>query len=198
MSLKIKNPIFILNAPPRTGKDTVARYMYEMPGNIVSPVLSASFKTPIFNIFYASVPVSVGRECDELYDTDWKDTPHALLNNKSPRELFIHISETYIKPFFGNDYFGKYVAEFIRDNEGLVGESPWVIPDGGFDKEVEILRDIFGDRVVVVQITRPGFESFGKDSRRFINVEGVHTIKETNEDGSEALAARLMGMIDYD
>ena len=197
MTDRIKNPIFILNAPKRIGKDTVATRMREFD----SEIQTGSFKEQIFNI--VRITLSVENSCHffDNYDVgDWKDSPVGYLNGKTPREFLIHISENYIKPFFGNGYFGRSLADHIQEMEELYmfRECTWVIPDGGFLEEIEEMYQTFGDRVVVVHITRPGFESFTGDSRGFVNHPDVRTIEETNEDSSEALALRLMGYIDYD
>lgn len=198
MTLKIKNPIFILNGPKRVGKDTVARCMQGFDQHIKT---FASFKSPIFDIFKMTCPPAMAESFEELYETEgWKDTPNPGLNGKTPRELMIHISENFIKPFFGDNYYGKALADYITSFEayGLMEENIWVIPDGGFESEINTLYEHFGHRIVVVHIRRNGFEEFVGDSRSFVNHPHVHTISERSDDSSEALALRLMGYVDYE
>ncbi|MGL5579354.1 MAG: hypothetical protein ACRDCE_00045, partial [Cetobacterium sp.] len=176
-------------------KDTVAEYMTQFDPSIVT----GSFKEPIFHVFRQVIPHDMAMILDELYNTPgWKDTPNEELNGKTPRELMIHISENFIKPFFGETYYGKSLADTIEGFESDFVQCAWVIPDGGFYEEIDEVYKVFGDRVIVVQFTRPGFESFTGDSRNFVRHPGVHTVTETNEDSSEALALRLIEYIDYE
>ncbi|MGL5582009.1 MAG: hypothetical protein ACRDCE_13790, partial [Cetobacterium sp.] len=111
MTFKVKNPIFIFNCPKQVGKDTVAQFM-----NQFDPTIGInSFKSPILHIVRQVIPYDMALAFDDLYDSPgWKDTPNEELNGKTPRELMIHISETFIKPFFGEAYYGKSLADDIE------------------------------------------------------------------------------------
>lgn len=157
-------PIFILNAPKRVGKDTVANQIVEECG-----VRTASFKYPIYDLFIKTT----GMPSDEffgLYLVDgWKDSPQAFLGGKRPRDLMIHISENYVKPFFGKDYYGKWIADYIDFAEKDSGsEMAWIIPDGGFQEEFDAVKKVFGDRVKLIHMYREGHKDFTGDSRNWI------------------------------
>lgn len=189
----MSNKIFVLNAPSRCGKDTVANYMSKRNLNL----MQSSFKFPMYDLFIRTTMMPT-KEFFTLYEVDgWKDTPNEGLNGKTPRQLLIHISEVYIKPFFGNDYFGKWVADHIESIEKTKEkELPWVIPDGGFDSEIQALVDKFGDRVVVVRFQREGFRTFDGDSRNWVTKpKAVYLDYDTTEIGSEGLAKELLEMI---
>ncbi|MGL5015452.1 MAG: hypothetical protein ACRC6V_14385 [Bacteroidales bacterium] len=157
-------PIFILNAPAQTGKDTIAREILLRVGEAES----CAMKDPMFKVFCATVGLSM-YEFMELYETPgWKDTPQEITNGKTPRELMIHISENFVKPFFGEDYYGKALGEFIERFEETAGTKPWVIPDGGFQGEYDAFKAIHGDRVNLISFFREGYVSFGNDSRDWI------------------------------
>lgn len=157
-------PIFILNAPPRTGKDTIANRVIEECG-----IRTASFKYPMYDIFIRTTGMPA-EEFFTLYETSgWKDTPAAFLNGKTPRELMIHISENYIKPFFGKDYYGKWVADYIKHFEqDASSEMVWIIPDGGFQSEFDAMKEVFGDRLVIISLEREGHTDFSGDSRGWV------------------------------
>lgn len=164
MSKIIENPIIILNAPAQSGKDTLAYLLKsEMP-----TVQLTQFKNPLFYLYCHTAGVDY-TEFSELYQQQgWKDTHNLALNNHTPRELLIHISENYIKPFFGNNYFGKALCNQIKFKESTAEkEFTWVIPDGGFNTETPDLIESFGDRVVCIQFTRDG-KTFEGDSRNWI------------------------------
>lgn len=172
------NPIIILNAPPQSGKDTLANILKSR----YPLIRDTSFKLPLYHLFCQTVGIDY-QEFMDLYLTEgWKDTPNKDLNGKTPRELMIHISENYIKPFFGDSYFGKQVTDQIYFYEHTREEEfTWVIPDGGFDSESESLLSTFGDRLVCIQFTRDG-KTFENDSRNWItNVSNTVYVEHPND-----------------
>lgn len=157
-------PIFILNAPPQTGKDTIAAEVL-----MSTDAGTCSMKDPMFQVFCSTVGIDF-HDFMELYETSgWKDTPQDLTNGKTPRELMIHISENFVKPFFGDDYYGKALAEYIANTEDALEEQrSWVIPDGGFQGEFDSFKKIHGDRVILIQLFRDGYDNFAGDSRDWV------------------------------
>lgn len=179
----MNNTIFVLNAPKRCGKDTAARFMQ----TYCEDMRSISFKDPIFNVFLATTGMDQ-YEFHELYATDdWKDEPQDFLGGKTVRDMLIHISENFIKPFYGDDYYGVSLAKMLMAAEDKIGqEVPWVIPDCGFDSEVDALVELLGSRVVVVQFHREGFTDFGSDSRDWVTTDSprYHLEQNNGENGS--------------
>lgn len=185
------NKIIILNAPPRTGKDTIANLVMERNPH----VQYTSFKLPLFKIF-ADVTNTPLNEFLPMYDIPgWKDEINTGLNNHTPREFLIHISENFIKPFFGPNFFGNEIAGIIETKEVRDEvEMCWIIPDGGFNAEVEVLAEKFPGRVVVMQIQREGHRDFGTDSRTWIDLSPVdHSVEyitvDTTDGNDEAVDA---------
>lgn len=172
-------PILLLNAPAQSGKDTVASILETGYG-----FRPNSFKNPLFYLFCHTAGFDY-EEFMDLYSTDgWKDTPNEKLNGKTPRDLMIHISENYIKPFFGDTYFGEALANQIESYELAHGDNveySWVIPDSGFNDEAQVLIDKFKDRVICVQFTRNG-KTFEGDSRNWVtNVPTTVYIDHPND-----------------
>ena len=157
-------PIILLNAPPQSGKDTLANILKSR-----YPVMKdSSFKNPMFYLFCHTVGMDYHTFMD-LYNTQgWKDTPQEFLGGKTPRALMIHISEGFIKPFFGDEYYGQQVFEQIHFFENSrEDEFSWVIPDSGFDSESAVLIKHYPERVVCIQFTRDG-KTFAGDSRGYV------------------------------
>lgn len=157
-------PIILLNAPAQSGKDTLASGLKALYPNMQA----SSFKNPMFYLFCHTV----GLDYDEfitLYNTQgWKDTPNYMLGGKTPRALMIHISEAYIKPFFGEGYYGEQVVNQIEFLEGSREEEySWVLPDSGFNSESEVMSKKYPERVVCIQFTRDG-KTFEGDSRGWV------------------------------
>ena len=150
--------IIILNAPPRAGKDTVAKEISDQYG---IPVVS--FKTPIFNIARGIIGERDFKEFMSVYNSDLKDTLRmSMLNGMTCREFMIWISEDVIKPKFGKKHFGFLMADLLSEFDDC-GEGVAICSDGGFPDEVEALID-YGHNVKLVRMHREGFD-FSKDSR---------------------------------
>lgn len=163
--------VIILNGPPGCGKDTLSGIMEEIGGFYVH-----SFKKPMFDIAHATLGDEAFGKFMRLYnDRDTKEMPCDLLGGMSPREFFIHISESFVKPILGKQHFGDMASEGVRDALSHV-----VFSDGGFPDEVKAL--VFSKHsmynVFVVRLHREGF-TFDGDSRNYI-----HLFDELREHGN--------------
>lgn len=156
--------VIILNGPAGCGKDTLARALVEM--GFAKGV--ASFKNPMFNIAMAALGQDAYREFLDGYDDRArKEKPEGFLNGLSRRQLMIAISEQFIKPVFGDDYFGKYLAGNLPD-----GDEVFVVSDGGFASEVAPIVAA-GHDVRIVRLHRDG-HTFEVDSRGYLyDIDGV-------------------------
>lgn len=156
--------VIILNGPAGCGKDTLARALVEM--GLAKGV--ASFKNPMFNIAMAALGQDAYREFLDGYDDRArKEKPEGFLNGLSRRQFMIAISEQFIKPVFGDDYFGKYLAGNLPD-----GDEVFVVSDGGFASEVTPIVAA-GHDVRIVRLHRDG-HTFEGDSRGYLyDINGV-------------------------
>lgn len=121
--------IIILNGPPGVGKDTI--------GNALAKdynCIPTSFKRPMFGIAKYLLGDEAFTKFITTYDgRDQKEMPHDFLGGKTCREFMIWISESVVKPLFGNQQFGKLMSEHIRIcDEGFC----FACTDGGFPEEV--------------------------------------------------------------
>lgn len=161
--------IIILNAPPRAGKDTIAKEIDEQYG---LPVVS--FKTPMFNISRGMLGEADFKEFMAVYESDRKDTQElSILGGMTCRQFMIWISEDVIKPRFGKKHFGWLMADLLSEMEADVDLT--ICSDGGFPDEVEALID-FGHKVKLVRMHREGFD-FSKDSRDYIYLSDEYKAK---------------------
>lgn len=102
--------------------------------------------------------------------------------NLSPREVLIYVSECWMKPHFGGDYFGKVRAQKV------VASCADIIYDDslGFVSELPPLIEAVGqENILAIRIHREGF-TFAGDSRNYIP-DGVieNTVDIHNEEGKE-------------
>jgi hypothetical protein len=110
----------------------------------------------------------------------------------TPREFLIYVSEVMVKPHFGLTFFGEKSGTSISN---VAFESGVVFTDSGFEEEVHPLVKEFGENnLCVVQFVGQGSEDFSGDSRDFISVKGVMTIrmKEKNENMKPKEFAKLI------
>lgn len=149
--------IIILNGPPGCGKDTLGELIHRQAG-----MVKVNFKSPMWEIAKASLgEVTYNKFC-QLYDNrDTKEAPQDFLGGFSPREFFIHISERWCKPVFGDEYFGERFLSTVR----AMDTYDFIVTDGGFPKELEPTLKAHL-RVVVVRLHREGF-TFKGDSRDY-------------------------------
>lgn len=156
--------VIILNGPAGCGKDTLAMALVEM-GFAKG---TTSFKNPMFNIALAALgPDAYHEFLDGYDDRARKEKPEGFLNGLSRRQFMIAISEQFIKPVFGDDYFGKYLAENLPD-----GDEVFVVSDGGFASEVAPIVAA-GHDVRIVRLYRDGY-TFDGDSRGYLyDIEDV-------------------------
>lgn len=157
--------IIILNGPASVGKDTI--------GNALAAdynCIPTSFKRPVFEIAASILGARAFSKFITAYDDrDQKEIPHDFLGGKTCREFMIWISETVVKPLFGNQQFGKLMSEHIRlCDEGFC----FVCTDGGFpDEVIRLLED--GHDVTLVRLFMDG-KTFDGDSRDYIQIKELH------------------------
>ena len=169
--------VIIMNGPPGVGKDTIASSLLKLGfANGIE-----SFKAPVFEIAESMLGmVGYARFKKAYNDRACKERPCDAFGGLSPRQLMIHISESVIKPLFGDEYFGKRMVESI--NNGYVNGEVVVVPDGGFGSEITPLLRA-GHGVIVVRLHRKGF-TFEGDSRSYLETDDmVKAVDITLHDG---------------
>lgn len=176
--------LIILNAPPGAGKDTVADIIVKL-GICKEKV---SFKSPMFNVAKGILSSDEFDEFIKNYDDrEYKESPHEFLGGMTVREFMIWISESVMKPVFGDDVFGKRLAKSL-------GDGCYICADGGFASEIKPLIDS-GVEVTLIRLFRPGY-TFDGDSRYYIRGVcareiDVHVV-DGDIDGTSALVMHVI------
>jgi len=153
--------IFLLNGPPRVGKDTTANMLSAMLEN----ARIMRFAEPVKMSAHAIMRMLKGSGTVPLCEAfdGCKDEPNPYFRGLAPREVYIAVSEDLCKPLFGKDIFGKLLAERIQEMKDQ-GVENFIIPDSGFQEEAMVLKEHFGDQVYVLNLRRNG-TCFNGDSR---------------------------------
>lgn len=186
--------ILLINGPPSSGKDTLARaiydYFYENPEQ--PECHFDRFSMPIKNAFSGMVGAKIDQFGAVRGWEDIKDTPVDYLNGKSYRQWQIDFSEHFMKPLYGEDCFGRLFCERIerlRDNGDLgfnhnyVEESLIVVPDSGFQIEVDTIEKLLpNDEVLLLRLHRNG-TSFDNDSRGYVIASQMMDISNNASQG---------------
>lgn len=158
--------VIFFNGPPRVGKDTAAKYARLYLRDVGLLCSSIKVSTPLKKAVHAMFGLDVGVDHFE----DRKDKPCEEMFGAVPVEEYIELSEKYLKPRFGPDFFAKTAVNQIHIAPGVV-----IVSDCGFQAEVDAVIAEFGAKnVVVIQLHRPGtsFDNRGNgkpDSRHYVN-----------------------------
>jgi hypothetical protein len=168
--------IILLNGPPRAGKDSLALALQRSAGWKQSAIVK--FADELKHMTHrAHGYVNATADAFEHCKDDPEQGPQPGV---TWRQAYIAMSERYVKPLFGDDYFGHHLAETIRDY-------PYefqFVSDSGFVGEAKVLIDAFPGQVRLVHVHRTGC-TFENDSRGWIELHEVPTFDVLN-DGSLA------------
>ena len=168
----------LFNGPPRSGKDTAGDAVRSAFTGTMKVKFSDPLKDGVHGL-YGFHGVSVD------YFEDTKDLEQEDLLGYTPRQAYIDLSENYVKPCHGKDAFGKIatrrMARKIEEIEDRF-DPIFVVPDLGFVEEAIPVRDLLGaENVLTLQLFREG-KTFAGDSRNYVDLYGVKTIKVLNDD----------------
>jgi hypothetical protein len=122
----------LINGCPRSGKDTIAMYLWTHH----SSILLERFSFPNKRGFAGMMNI----DCDgfgvvEPYESNKSDVVPPL--GVTYRQWQIHFSEEFMKPLYGKDIFGRLLLERTRGSS----YPTIVVPDCGFQVEVDVLAD---------------------------------------------------------
>lgn len=157
--------VIIFNGPPGSGKDE-ACLLFKRKG-----YKHLSFKDELFKETFKFFGVSKGWFMKGYNNRSMKEKKVPQLRvsgtSLSRREAMIYVSEEFIKPKYGSDYFGNKLASSIEKGMSVC------ISDGGFIEELQpVINKVGVENVTLVQLTRDGCD-FSSDSRRYFDGEIV-------------------------
>ncbi len=137
--------IILIAGKKRSGKDTLAKFLSDNMNNSII----LRFADPMKSILATTLGISL-KELE-----DGKNNEDACTKTLSYREVLQNFGSEGMKPFFGEDVWGKLMVHNIiiaLDNtvENII------IPDFRFEEEFEVLRNfLHRDNVSTVLVERP-------------------------------------------
>lgn len=174
--------LFLLNGPPKSGKSTLAREAIKWFSRRQVTAHAEGFANPM-RAFASSL---LGMP----YTSIAKDTPLELLNNTTPREMLIDLSEKYLRKLYDGDFFGR--ALLYRWNRVVLSSTPnvLVMEDSGFQEEI---KSIPRANTCLIRIIRPS-HNYDSDSRSYLP-KPDRTLH--NDSGLEEAYSKTRDMVDY-
>jgi hypothetical protein len=153
--------IVIFNGPPGSGKDESCLYFENLGYKHLS------FKKELFKETINFFGVSEEWFMKDYNNRFTKELPVSQLkingSELSRRDAMIYVSEQFIKPKYGKEFFGLKLAEQIQP------VASYCVSDGGFEEElIPIINKVGADRIILIQLTRDGCD-FSSDSRKYIH-----------------------------
>jgi hypothetical protein len=180
--------VFILNCFAGNGKDHLAKYLW-----MKHKFVHREFKAKLFEIAFVMSGISHS-DWFTRYDSPQKEVGWDRLGGLSQRQFLIKISEEYIKPVFGKEYFGNALLNEIDLSLEAFGDSNFVISDGGFHQELIPLIYYYGyNNVVVCQWNRDNPDAFKNDSRGWL--DGYNTLILPDNDFTDTWTEKCWELI---
>lgn len=169
--------VIILNAPPASGKDTIAELIAEKIGAV-----HTCFKQHLYECTAQWYGLNLNYFKYIATNRRYKDNTDSVASQKelgglTPREALIHVSEDVKKPQFGDDYFGRAAANALTDGVTVFSDG------GGWLEELQPIIDT-ADKVLVCRLFRAGY-TFNQDSRMYFDkeIEGARVVDIHLEEG---------------
>ena len=168
--------IILINGPPRSGKDMAATFIRRDLG--ADRCTDFRMKQPLWDIFQAMFAFT-DMQLHNMVNTPQKDMPQEMLHGLTPRQVLIDISESFIKPRFGDQFLGEVIARRIANSPCEFA----TVSDSGFTTEAwPLLSKFQRPNIFCISLSREG-TSFGGDSRSYIDCDalGIRHVRIKND-----------------
>lgn len=166
--------VVLLNGPPRAGKDAAAAALLAAIPDACRIGFADELKVRTHRLYGLEAPAAAFE--------DRKDIPAAEFLGRTPREVYIEVSERLLKPLHGPGVFGRL---WLRSARRAVarGARLLVVSDSGFADEAQAGPIALAGpaNVLLVRIHRP-VRGFAGDSRGYLDLPGIETVDLVNDD----------------
>lgn len=184
-----KKYVVLLNGPPKCGKDTIVSHLV--------PYLAfhhMKFAAPLKRMAAALLDMNVemveklkdgefdilSKEYEEE-DVNFGGNKYTYGEKDTLRRLLIRISEEFLKPTYGDTFFGRIAARELRRSSYPLA----IFSDSGFVSEAGTVIRTFGQQnTILIRLHRDGC-NFDNDSRAYLpDIAGVN--RDINNNGTIA------------
>lgn len=167
--------VILLNGPPRCGKDTVGEMIArKIPGTRVYKFAEA-LKCATHDLYGSLHHLGRQDKREAARYESVKDQPQDDFFGLTPRQAYIAVSETLLKPLHGTDFFGRVLVEKILLERPRLA----VVADSGFREEAVPVLWETGFICRILRLHRPNC-TFDGDSRSYWSTKdlpGAYTVK---------------------
>ena len=149
--------VIILNAPPHSGKDTIADLLVKN-FNATKQEFKEALYEATANHYGLDINTYKALATNRILK-DSEETSFFEEEGKTYRQGLIHVSENIIKPMYGADYFGVKAAQKLVDGINAFSDG------GGWWPELAPVAEV-ADQVIICRLYRNGY-TFAGDSRDY-------------------------------
>lgn len=181
--------LILINGPRSSGKDHSARHIIDHYTD--QTIVFERFSRPFKEAFAAMMGVAIDEYFNvEGYERD-KLKPIPILGNISFVQWQIDFAEKFMKPLYGKNIFSKLMLHRLEEYQYIYpfqdyGEIVVVIPDCGFQVEVDtIINEFPSQDIRLLRLERPGF-TFAGDSREYVEPRGGIRFETIKNDSTVA------------
>jgi hypothetical protein len=170
-SVRQPKKVVLMNGPPGCGKDTIASHLVPY-----FAFQKMKFAAPIKRMAAALLDMdvsSIEKHKENEFNILCKETLKDGLYNETPeygpkdtlRRFLIRLSEDFLKPLYGDTYFGRIAArELQRSSNSLI-----IFTDSGFAKEAAaVVRSVGPSNTLLIRLHRDLCD-FKGDSRSYLS-----------------------------
>lgn len=170
MNDRSQKRVVLLNGPPKCGKDTIASHLVPyfafQKMKFAAPIkrMAAGLLDMRTELIEDHKDHEMNILCKETTSDEFGIAP-TYSEKDTIRRLLIRISEDFLKPVYGDTFFGRLaVREMQRSSYSLI-----VFTDSGFATEAtSIIRAIGKSNVLLIRLHRDGC-TFDGDSRSYLS-----------------------------
>jgi len=186
MGIQLESPalrFIFLNGPPRSGKDTAARLLCELLPLSVHTKFAKALKEGTHALLGLPLVHDAFEHC--------KNEPISEFFGLSPREFYIQVSETFMKPLRGEEVFGEIL---LRSTESF-GAQYIVVSNCGFHSETKpIINKVGMSNCCLIRLHRKGC-NFSGDSRSHIQLGFDNTFDVHNNGTIDELQWNVLSCV---
>lgn len=161
--------IVFLNGPAKVGKTTIGKKLQEWwPELYVCKNMADPLKAAVHTLlqFSDNEINNSERMKDILYTIGYQEN---TLRCYTLKNLYIKMSEEYLKPLFGPEVFGHLMIKAINNDFPNLDEKVIIICDCGFTEEVlPLINEFSKDKCMLIRLYGIGL-NFDGDSRSYVD-----------------------------